>query len=66
MTVEQWLDRADGALVLLSGEAVYQLDTSGERPLVRILRRAPLSRLTPVDADTFRWLRGKEEGVFYQ
>lgn len=66
MSVSRWIEQGVGALVLLSGEAVYQFETRDDGMYVRILRRAPLSRLTPVDVETFRWLRGEEEGVFYQ
>lgn len=65
MSVSQWIERGDGAIVLLSGEAVYQLETRDDGTYVRILRRAPLSKLPPVAVETFLYLRGKEEGVYY-
>lgn len=65
MSVAAWAEYGVGALVLLSGEAVYQLETRDDGVYVRILRRYPLNPLPPIPLESFVFLRGKEEGVYY-
>lgn len=66
MSVSEWMKQGVGALVLLSGEAVYQFETRDDGIYVHILRRAPLTPLTPVAIDSFLHFRSEEEGVFYR
>lgn len=67
MSVKEWAEQESGALLLLNGEAVYQLETGyDDIKYVRILRRYPLARLPRIPVESFVYLRGDEEGVYYQ